>query len=66
MNGTITSRDIEYLSRRSEEFGTLTPRELQIYLAGQADGKSIKADEVQPRLAKLEMEIHNHGILFLS
>jgi hypothetical protein len=42
----------------------MTPRELQIYLAGQSDGKSIKADQCQPVIAKLEMQILAHGILF--
>lgn len=47
--------DIQYMHSRCKEFGTMTPRELSIYLSGQADGKSIKADEVQPTITRLEL-----------
>ena len=47
--------DIQHLYGRSKEFGTLTPRELSIYLSGLADGKSIKADECQPQITRLEL-----------
>ena len=47
--------DIQYMHSRCTEFGTMTPRELNIYLSGQADGKSIKADEVQLTISNLEL-----------
>ena len=50
--------DIQHLYARTKEFGTMTPKELSIYLSGLADGKSIKADEVQPIITRLEMMLN--------
>ena len=53
--------DIQYMHSRCTEFGTMTPRELNIYLSGQADGKSIKADEVQPEITRLELLLNGEN-----
>jgi hypothetical protein len=50
--------DIQHLYARTKEFGTMTPKELSIYLSGLADGKSIKADEVQVTITRLEMMLN--------
>lgn len=62
----LSPKDVEALHARVFEFESFTPRELQIYLAGQEDGKNIKADEIAPRMAELEFALENHGVLFLS
>jgi hypothetical protein len=64
MTSNISAKDVERLHARTQEFGTLTPRELTLYLAGQADGKSLKADEIAPRLASMELTLVNAGVLF--
>jgi hypothetical protein len=51
-------RYAEAIGRRTIQFNGMTPRELDIYLSGQEDGANIKADEVQPRLSALEIQVH--------
>jgi hypothetical protein len=45
-----------YINEAELTFDGLTARELAIYQMGTDHGKSIKADEVQPILSRLEME----------
>ena len=45
-----------YINEAELTFDGLTARELAIYQMGIDHGKSIKADEVQPILSRLEME----------
>jgi hypothetical protein len=45
-----------YIIEAEQTFDGLTARELAIYQMGTDHGKSIKADEVQPILSRLEME----------
>lgn len=47
-----------YIKEAELTFDGLTPRELAIYQMGTDHGKSIKADEIQPIISKLEMERH--------
>lgn len=47
-----------YITEVEQAFDGLTARELAIYQMGTDHGKSIKADEVQPIISKLEMERH--------
>ena len=44
----------EAIGNRAIEFNGLSPRELEIYLCGQSDGASIKADELQPDISMME------------
>lgn len=53
----LTPAATDALASRCRQFGNLSPRELEIYLAGQSDGMSIKADEVQPVVTRLEFLI---------
>lgn len=62
----LSPQDVEALHSRVHEYGGFSPRELAIYMAGQDDGKNLKADEIQPRLAGLELAVQNHRILFVS
>jgi hypothetical protein len=47
-----------YINEAEQTFDGLTARELAIYQMGADHGKSIKADEIQPVLSRLEMERH--------
>jgi hypothetical protein len=47
-----------YIKVVAQTFDGLTARELAIYQMGTDHGKSIKADEIQPFLSRLEMERH--------
>jgi hypothetical protein len=58
MSMSLSPLDIQHLYGRINEFGALTPRELSIYLSGQADGKAIKADEIQLTITRLELMLN--------
>ena len=47
-------RYAEAIRKRVIEFKGFTPRELAIYLSGQEDAASIKADELQPDVSMIE------------
>ena len=47
-----------YINEAELTFDGLTARELAIYQMGIDHCKSIKADEIQPVLSRLEMERH--------
>lgn len=53
----ITPRETDALARRVREYGTMTTRELRIFLDGIADGMDIKADQVQPVISNLEFQL---------
>ena len=61
MSMMLTPNDVAHIHRRCVEYGTMTPRELSVYIAGLADGKSIKSDEVQPQITKLELMLSGAG-----
>jgi hypothetical protein len=46
-----------YINEAEQTFDGLTARELAIYQMGADHGKSIKADEIQPVLSNLELEL---------
>jgi hypothetical protein len=46
-----------YIKEAELAFDGLTARELAIYQMGADHGKSIKADEIQPVLSNLELEL---------
>jgi hypothetical protein len=46
-----------YINEAKQTFDGLTARELAIYQMGADHGKSIKADEIQPVLSNLELEL---------
>jgi hypothetical protein len=48
-----------YINEAELTFDGLTPRELAIYQMGTDHGKSIKADECQPIITRLELEQAN-------
>jgi hypothetical protein len=46
-----------HIKEAEQTFDGLTARELAIYQMGADHGKSIKADEIQPVLSNLELEL---------
>lgn len=62
-NRIITPRETDALARRAREYGSMSTRELSIFLDGIADGMDIKADQVQPVLSNLEMQLSGICIL---
>ena len=62
----ITTKHADALLRATKKHGPLTPEEFSIFLDGINEGRDMKADEVAPRMAQLEIAIRNHGILFPS
>lgn len=62
---TVTPRDAESIRRAIDKHGYLTPRELSILLDGIDEGKDTKADQVAPRMAALELALHELGVRVL-
>jgi hypothetical protein len=57
MSMILSPRDTDKIHGIAVEFGTLTPRELELVIAAIAAGKDIKADEIQPTLTNLELSL---------
>ena len=57
MSMILSPRDTDKIHDIAVEFGTLTPRELELVIAAIAAGKDIKADEIQPTLTNLELSL---------
>jgi hypothetical protein len=61
----VTPREVDSIRRAIHKHGNLTPRELSILLDGVDEGKSIKADQVAPRMAALELALKEHNVRVL-
>jgi hypothetical protein len=57
----IGPKMVAKMCERIAEF-KMSPRELEIYLAGSQDGMEIKSDEVQIRLSIMESRLNGHDI----